>query len=203
MQSPIPTTPQTTAIPRTLLYDPLHPDTGAGNLDGSEEMNRTEERGRERQKAAGSVNERYGKQVKDMDRTELVRYLKDSGVHPATAKNVEAAGIGGRDWVWTLTRITGVESFKTEIGAVGLLQLAKLVREADEGIKERDEKIKPDRKSQSPGKREKASKASTKGAKSPTKTQLPEMESDEDINSQDEREAVSYTHLTLPTILRV
>ncbi len=90
MQSPIPTTLQTAAIPRTLLYDPLHPDPGAGNLYGSEEMNRTKEQSRERQKAAGSISERYGKQVKDIDRTELVRYLKDSGVDP------EAAGIGGR-----------------------------------------------------------------------------------------------------------
>ena len=134
MQSPIPTTPQTAAIPRTLQYDPLHPDTGAGNPHGSEEINRTEEQGRGRQKADGSVKERYGKNVKDMDRAELVRYLKDSGVNPDTAKNVEAAGIGGRDWVWTLTRISDVESFKTEIGPVGLLQLAKLVREADEGV---------------------------------------------------------------------
>ncbi len=35
MQSPVPQTPATSAIPRTLQYGPLHPDTGAGNFHGS------------------------------------------------------------------------------------------------------------------------------------------------------------------------
>ncbi len=184
MQSPVPQTPATSAIPRTLQYGPLHPDTGAGNLHGSEEIRREEQR-----EERDTVKKRYGKHVKDMNSAELVLYLEGSYVNDTVARNVEASGIAGRDWLWTLDRVTTAEAFKEEIGPVSLLQLAKLVREANEGSKDRTAKGSSARKEKrSPGKHTHAGKKEREGeSKAPTGQRMGADQHEHEDSGSDEQ----------------